>query len=118
MKNQHTNTAALFMYCRLQKKLPQRAMARLLKVHQSTICRVERGTIYPRARICKKLELLMEEKLSSLLSRALKAKNIIKETKETSVLAKQKEDYITNNDLSVSELDYDHFTTAFSVQNF
>ena len=106
MKNQMNNMAALFLYCRQQKKLSQRAMASLLQVNQSTICRIECSVIVPRQRTVKKLEKLMQVAVKELIPLALEAKVIQQNTekivKENPVNDKE----VNYKHLSVSDLEY------------
>lgn len=55
-----------FQHCRIHLKYSQRKMAQKLQVNQSTICRIETGTFYPRKKTCVRLEKLMNIRLIDL----------------------------------------------------
>ena len=102
MNNQMNDIAALFLYCRHQKKLSQRAIASLLRVNQSTVCRIECGVIVPRKRTVAKLERLMQVPLEELLPLALEAKTIHQNTKKV----------VAKNPVESGELSYEHLSDS------
>lgn len=106
MKNQANDMSALFLYCRHQKNLSQRAIATLLRVNQSTICRIECGVIVPRQRTVRKLEKLMQVSVKELLPLALEAKSIQQNTEKVVKENPVKDNVLNYKHLSVSDLDY------------
>lgn len=75
--------AYAFIYARTYKKISQRTMATRLWVNQSTISRIERGTIIPRKRTVDKLLHLMGQSLEELIATALEARELMERMQQS-----------------------------------
>lgn len=73
MKKPYEAIPAVFRYVRLCRNLSQRKFALLLGVHQSTVCRVEKGIQFPWRRTVKRLEKLIGRPLSDIIPDAMEA---------------------------------------------
>lgn len=72
MKIENKNIAQLFVFCRECLGLSQRKMAEILAVNQSTVSRIEKGEIFPKKDLIKKLEAEMELDLGQIILMRIK----------------------------------------------
>ena len=100
------NLPAIFLCCRLQKKLTQRAMAKRLRLNQSSVCRIEKGVIHPRKPLIRRLERFMELSLKDILPDALKMKSLLTDTLNACRNIKNPDGNISYEHLSENDLYY------------
>lgn len=106
MKKSRTNIALAFHYVRIYRKISQRTMANLLRIHQSSVSRIEQGRIRPTQYTIDKLLKIADKTLDELIVDALAARELFDRMEEIKKPVSQQQTEIDYQDLSPAEKEY------------
>ena len=106
MKKSRSNIALAFYYVRIKRNISQRTMARLLRINQSSVSRIEQSNIRPTQHTIDKLLRLAGKSLTTLITEALAARELFERMESEKVTMRQSPKTVNYQDLSHLEKDY------------